>query len=59
MELTKKQKEYQKFMFNKDNIFNCDACPENRGFKEGNSRIAGPCGQQNCWVECHCRLKED
>lgn len=47
--------EYRQFMFNKDNEYNCDVCPENRGFEEGASRIAGPCGQQNCWVTCHCR----
>ncbi len=45
--------EYRQFMSNKDNKYNCGTCPENRGFKGGGSRIAGPCGQQNCWVTCH------
>ena len=31
---------------------NCNVCPQNRGFKEGSGRIAGPCGQQNCWYGC-------
>ena len=52
MELTKKQ--YQEFMFNEENYKNCENCPENHGFIEGSGRIAGPCGQQICWVECHC-----
>lgn len=47
--------EYRQFMYNMDNAFDCENCPENRGFEEGASRIAGPCGQQNCWVHCNCR----
>lgn len=46
--------QYRQFMCNKDNAFNCEACPENSGFEGGASRIAGPCGQQNCWVNCTC-----
>ena len=29
----------------------CGFCPYNSGHEQGASRIAGPCGQQNCWVE--------
>lgn len=42
--------EYKQFMYNKDNAFNCSECPENRGF----DNCSNPCGQQNCWVHCHC-----
>lgn len=44
----------QEFLYNEDNIKNCSECPMNFGMEEGSSRIAGPCGQQNCWVEIHC-----
>lgn len=42
-------KEYKKFMSNIENEYNCEECPENNGF-----RGKLPCGQQNCWVTCHC-----
>ena len=29
----------------------CYYCPMNRGHVEGASRIVGPCGQQNCWID--------
>lgn len=51
--------EYKAFMYNPANEGNCEECPENRGFEEGASRIVGPCGQQNCWVYCHCKSCED
>lgn len=39
---------YKKFMYNEENAFNCDSCPENHtGEYRG-------CGQQNCWVCVHC-----
>lgn len=31
---------------------NCTECPYNNEFVEGSARIAGPCGQQNCWYSC-------
>lgn len=46
-------KNYLKFMYNPDNELNCSECPENRGFDSWQNRK--PCGQQNCWVTCHCR----
>ena len=48
------KKEYMDFMFNKDNEFNCDSCPENRGHDGNGFDYRLPCGQQNCWVTCHC-----
>lgn len=45
-------KDYFEFMENPDNSHKCDKCPENSGF-EGQCL---PCGQQNCWVDCHCNL---
>jgi len=29
----------------------CSQCYFNCGQEEGSSRIAGPCGQQNCWYD--------
>lgn len=43
-------------MFNKDNIRNCENCPENREMSDWQNRL--PCGQQNCWVDIHCRQAE-
>lgn len=42
-------KEYAQFMCNPNNICNCCECPENED-RDGKY----PCGQQNCWVACHC-----
>lgn len=42
-------KEYQDFMCNPKNEYNCNDCPE-----RGISSTGHPCGQQNCWVTCHC-----
>lgn len=34
-------------------IINCSDCPHNQGFEQSETnRIAGPCGQQNCWYGC-------
>lgn len=44
--------EYVDFMYNPDNAFRCEDCPENRDFDNWQGTL--PCGQQNCWVECHC-----
>lgn len=48
--------QYMSFMYNSNNEYNCEECPENRGFSSwgGNK----PCGQQNCWVTCHCRERD-
>ena len=42
-------REYQDFMCNPDNEYNCNECPE-----RGISSTGLPCAQQNCWVTCHC-----
>lgn len=49
--------EYVDFMFDKKNEFNCENCPENQGFDDWEGKL--PCGQQNCWVSCHCRYSEE
>lgn len=49
------EKEYIKFMYNPDNAYNCENCPENRNFKNYRGM---PCGQQNCWVDCHCNSRD-
>ena len=55
-ELEKESKRYDEaycgFMYEKGNAFRCSECPENRDMKSVDS--VGPCGQQNCWVVCHC-----
>ena len=52
-ELKKERKEYCDFMFNENNIMNCNQCPENKDFDSWESKL--PCGQQNCWVYCHVK----
>ena len=44
--------EYKNFMCNPDNRMNCDKCPKNRDMSDWQGRL--PCGQYNCWVDCHC-----
>lgn len=42
MAMTEKQiREYVDFMYNKDNIRNCECCPENRNFGDWQDRY--PC----------------
>ena len=41
---------YKGFMSSKDNILNCDNCPENR-----NENGTYKCGQQHCWVDIHTK----
>lgn len=47
------RKKYVKFMYDSKNEYNCDECPENKNFDDWEGKH--PCGQQNCWVTCHCR----
>ena len=55
--MTEKEiKEYKKFMEDIGNEYNCDSCPRNEG-DFPNADL--PCGQQNCWVTCHCRGGEE
>ena len=41
--------EYKKFMYNTKNSGYCEECPENKEMGGGGC----PCGQFNCWVDCH------
>ena len=43
---------YIKWMCDPENERNCSECPENVGFDDWQGEL--PCGQQNCWVSCHC-----
>lgn len=42
---------YKDFMCNPKNEYNCNECPE-RGTNHNDYGL--PCGQQICWVTCHC-----
>ena len=46
-------KAYLQFMYNRNNEYKCEDCPENVGFDSWQAKL--PCGQQNCWVTCHCK----
>lgn len=46
---------YCAFMYNPENVDCCGVCPENNGQDGGAGRVAGPCGQQHCWVSIHCQ----
>ena len=48
---------YKEFMFNPENSHNCENCPENREYSSWGGNL--PCGQQNCWVDCHCLSSEN
>lgn len=50
-------KEYICFMYNAGNEYNCEEYPENKGYEDWEGKL--PCGQQNCWVTCHCRAREE
>ena len=39
------------YMCNPDNSYNCNECPE----RESGNGEGSPCGQQNCWVNVHCK----
>ena len=47
------------FLYNADNIGNCEECPYNDGYERGAAYIVGPCGQQNCWVSVHVNNYEE
>lgn len=56
--MTKEEvKAYMDFMYNRENEWDCEACPHNRGFDDFQSRK--PCGQWNCWVTAHCDSREE
>ena len=45
--------EWRTWLYNKDNKFNCEECPENLGMDNWQGRY--PCGQWHCWVELHTK----
>lgn len=47
------RKAYLDFMWNPNNSHNCKECPANEGQSSYQDRL--PCGQWNCWVDCHTR----
>ena len=54
----KELKEYREFMSNSHNSHKCEVCPANEG-KTHNTEWVLPCGQYNCWVDCHRTIKDD
>ena len=44
-------------MYNPENSHNCENCPENNNCSSWGGNL--PCGQQNCWVDCHCKDDEE
>lgn len=44
--------EIQKNILFNNEFYESEECPENRNFDSWQER--NPCGQQNCWVDCHC-----
>lgn len=44
-------KEVRDFLYNPDNIQNCENCPYNEDISSNNTD--NPCGQYHCWVEVH------
>ena len=46
-------KSYIGFMLDPTNSHKCGECPENIGESAYQDRL--PCGQWNCWVDCHTR----
>jgi hypothetical protein len=43
-------REYKEFMSNRNNIHNCENCPENKGFGKRDYDDRWPCLQYHCWV---------
>ncbi len=55
--LSEEEIEYQEFVYNPENIRNCEECPNNQGCDDFQHRL--PCGQWLCIVETHCRSGVD
>ena len=49
--------EIKEFLYNKDNVCNCNECPYNEGFDNWEGKL--PCGQQNCWVTVHTEMDQE
>ena len=52
----KEIEDYKLFMNDIKNAYCCGFCPENKEEELGSSSKL-PCGQYNCWVNCHCNGK--
>ena len=52
--VSQKTQDYVSFMNNPANSGNCSECPANEDFSEWPGYRL-PCGQFNCWVDCHCQ----
>ena len=51
-------KDVRDFLYNPENIEQCDGCPMNQNAGEWPfNRL--PCGQFRCWVDLHCARCED
>lgn len=50
-------REQVKEYYNPANSHRCENCPDNVGCSDWQGCL--PCGQQNCWVDCHCKGEED
>lgn len=57
------RKKYVEFMYNPENEYNCDECPENKSFDDWEGKL--PCGQQKLlgylsaeklWNNTRCKL---
>ena len=48
---------YVEWMYDERNEFRCAECPHGNDRMDQNRAdyVVGPCGQQHCWVTCHCR----
>lgn len=44
------EEEYTEFMYNRNNIHNCENCPENKGRGKRDYDDRWPCLQYHCWV---------
>ena len=56
--MTKEERQaYLNFMYDPDNVRNCDECPENNGIVNWQGENL-PCGQFHCWVAVHCNQGE-
>lgn len=55
---TTKDVNVRDFLYNPENIEQCDGCPMNQNTGEWPfNRL--PCGQFRCWVDLHCARCED
>ena len=58
LEIVEALNEYVRWVYNPDNLYNCEDCLENHGFSRW-PETRKPCGQFHCWVAIHCKDVED